>query len=425
MPENQKEARPRWLPAARLAWIVLFTLILLVWGAGLWEIGRQPVSDCRLVPCDPVDLSRQDLEVALSLGLQPAVVVGALTVGYNLLSGVLYFLVSLWLFRRRSDDGMALLVSLTMVFLGGIILTSTDDAFVRAYPDMAVLREVLVPIGITLVIFLFFVFPNGEFHPRRWRPIWILGIFTYPISRMLVLAFALNENSSLQFSILIFPIAIFAQVYRFRRISTPTEKQQTKWVVLGLVGVIAFMIGWGIIATVYPPDQPSPERLRALLIVLPLGLAFAMLLPVAFTFSILRYRLWEIDVLVRRTVGYAVLTGILVAVYFSVIVILQGIFGGLTGQEDTPIVTVVSTLAIAALFNPLRTRIQDFIDRRFYRRKYDAEKTLQTYAHLARDEVDLGRLSDALLETVENTMQPERISLMINTIDLEPARKME
>jgi len=417
MLKRDKDNLPRWLPAARLAWVALFGLILLVWGAGFWEIGRQPVSDCQAAACDPVDFNRQDLEVAQSLGLQQGIVVGAFTVGYNLLSGGLYFLVSLWLFWRRSDDGMALLVSLTLAFLGGIVFTSTDDAFVRAYPDQAILREILVPIGIMLVMFLFFVFPDGRFRPRRWRPVWILAILVYPISRLLALFLALGETFPLQFSLLVFPVAIFAQIYRYRRISSPTEKQQTKWVVLGLVGVIAFMIGWGIIATVYPPDQPSPERLRALLIVLPLGLVFALLLPLAFTFSILRYRLWDIDVLVRRTVGYVLLTGILVAIYFGVIVLLQGVVGRLSGQENTPLVTVISTLAIAALFNPLRTRVQAFIDRRFYRRKYNAERTLGNFARMARDEVDLDNLAGAMLGVVDETLQPEEISFWLKSMD--------
>jgi hypothetical protein len=135
--------------------------------------------------------------------------------------------------------------------------------------------------------------------------------------------------------------------------------------------------------------------------------------PISIGIAIVRYRLYEIDTLINRTLVYTSLTAILAAVYFGDIVLLQRVFVVLTGQRST-FEVVASTLLIAALFNPLRRRIQSFIDRRFYRRKYDAAKTLEAYSAKLRDETDLDRLGDELVGVVRQTMQPEHASLWLH-----------
>lgn len=129
--------------------------------------------------------------------------------------------------------------------------------------------------------------------------------------------------------------------------------------------------------------------------------------------AILRYRLFDIDVIIRRTLQYTILTGLLVLTYYGGIVVLQSVFSPLTGLEHHPLVTVITTLGIAALFNPLRIRVQDFIDRRFYRRKYNAEQALAQFAAVARDEVDMEKLTAALILVIQETVQPEQVSLRI------------
>jgi hypothetical protein len=136
------------------------------------------------------------------------------------------------------------------------------------------------------------------------------------------------------------------------------------------------------------------------------------LLPLTLAFSILRYRLWDIDFLIRRTLVYTVLTALLLILYFGSVVLLQQAFRVLTGQ-DSPIVIVISTLVIAALFSPLRRRVQNTIDRRFYRHKYDTQQALAAFAATARDEVDLERLQMELISIVQETMQPEQVSLWL------------
>ena len=193
-------------------------------------------------------------------------------------------------------------------------------------------------------------------------------------------------------------VGVLAQIYRYRRVSTPTQRQQTKWIMFGLIAVFIATLAWTLLFELFPLQSGS-TRLS-----LKLGFGIAVLLytifPVSLVFSILRYRLWDIDILINRTLVYGLLTGVLALLYFGSVVLLQSLFGALS-EQGSQLAIVASTLAIAALFNPLRRRIQDGIDRRLYRRKYNAEKTLAAFAATARDEVDLEKLSEALLAVVE------------------------
>jgi hypothetical protein len=137
-----------------------------------------------------------------------------------------------------------------------------------------------------------------------------------------------------------------------------------------------------------------------------------LLVPISITISILRYRLWDIDLIIRRTLVYAILTTALALTYFGSVILLQRVFVILTG-DTSPLTIVISTLAIAALFSPFRRGIQNFIDRRFNRRRFDAERMLQAFASTLRDEVDLDRLSGLLVAIVQETMQPESVSLWV------------
>ena len=146
-----------------------------------------------------------------------------------------------------------------------------------------------------------------------------------------------------------------------------------------------------------------------------------VLLPLSIGIAILRYRLWDIDIIIRRTLIYSIITAILALFYFGAVIVLQQFFRSLTGAGDD-LAIIVSTLAIAALFNPLRNRVQSSIDHRFYRSKYDAQQVLARFAQTARDEVELEKLTYELLRVVDETMQPSSVSLWLRRDNRETTR---
>ncbi|HYN87166.1 MAG TPA: hypothetical protein VER55_01490 [Ardenticatenaceae bacterium] len=201
----------------------------------------------------------------------------------------------------------------------------------------------------------------------------------------------------------IFLTMVVAAGHSLLTLRDPVARAQMRWVAFGiLVGFMGAVGLWLLNAIVGPSD-----------ILAALVFLFYPLLPLALAIAILRYRLFDIDVIIRRTLVYGTLTAALALVYFASVVALQGLFRTFTGGAETDLTIIVSTLAIAALFSPLRRRIQEVIDRRFYRRKYDAEQTLGAFAAAVREEVDLDRLSGALLRVVEETMQPVHVSLWL------------
>jgi hypothetical protein len=203
-------------------------------------------------------------------------------------------------------------------------------------------------------------------------------------------------------------LLIGSRVYRYGWRSTSLERQQTKWVLLAL-GVFLLV---DITRTLVLAGATTP--LWVILVFGTAGQLAGLLIPLAIAASILRYRLWEIDALINKALVYGLLTALLGAFYAGLILGLQALLSPLTGQTDTPpLVIVLSTLAIAALFLPVRRHIQRVIDRRFYRKKYDAEKTLAAFSALLRQEVDLKQVQQQLLAVVQETMQPAHVSLWL------------
>jgi hypothetical protein len=194
-----------------------------------------------------------------------------------------------------------------------------------------------------------------------------------------------------------------APFVRYRR-ATGVEREQIKWL----------FYACGLFAIVYVPSGldlgGTDTYLEGILGVL-FTLAI-MAIPAAIAVAILRYRLYDIDVIIRKTLVYGALTGLLALVYFGSVVLLQGLFEALTGQSS-PIIIVISTLLIAALFAPLRRSLQRAIDRRFFRQKYDAQRVLAQFAKTARDEVELETLTAELLRVTRETVQPENVSIWL------------
>jgi hypothetical protein len=215
--------------------------------------------------------------------------------------------------------------------------------------------------------------------------------------------------SPIQLSVLLLGLIAAASVVVGRRNARGVERQQIKWL---LYAAPIWFFGSALkIAVFYFSLIEGPWGLWVGYLLVAIG---GLSGPIAIGVAILRYRLYEIDTLINRTLVYGLLTATLVVVYFGGVAATQTIFRTLTGQEEQPqLAIVVSTLVIAALFNPLRRRIQAFIDRRFYRRKYDARKTLAAFSAKLRDETDLDALSDDLVGVVRETMQPAHVSLWL------------
>jgi hypothetical protein len=279
-------------------------------------------------------------------------------------------------------------------------------------PGVAAFLSTINP-GPLLAIFVLLLFPDGRLPSRRWRPVvWLLvaGIALYLIRGTLVLEHAnpvgvelprgVFEATSILEDVLLTAGVVGAVASVALRLwrSRGEERQQIKWLVYAASVVVVGALGLFL---------PSPSSFFWAVTLL--GLAA---MPVAVGIAILRYRLYEIDLIINRTLVYGPLTAMLVLFYLGGVVSLQYAFRALTGQESQ-LGIVASTLAIAALFNPLRRWLQAFVDRRFYRRKYDARKTLEAFAAKLRDETDLEALNNELVEVVRETMQPAHVSLWL------------
>jgi hypothetical protein len=207
-----------------------------------------------------------------------------------------------------------------------------------------------------------------------------------------------------------FAIIVVVQLYRYLRVSSPLQRQQTKWVVFGLaVPGIVIIVGYGLLFFFPALYEPGSVYLPALYVV---SAFLGLLIPLSFGFAMLRSRLWDIDVFINRTLVYGTLTVILTAIYVGLVIGLQALLRGIISQ-DSSVAIVISTLAIAALVQPLRRRNQRIIDRRFYRSKYDAAKIIEAFSATLRQEVDLDQLRERLLTVVQETMQPAHVSLWL------------
>lgn len=276
-----------------------------------------------------------------------------------------------------------------------------------------------------LITFALLLFPDGRLPSRRWLPVaWMcglgvalmtagMGLGAVRIGGREVLSRLIEGTEIVTVEgtgiagllnglghILVFLglAAAVASLFVRRSRADRVERQQIKWFAYAAAMFALAILSYAL---------PWPERISEFL-----ELAAAVFIPIAIGIAVLRYRLYDLDRLVNRTLVYGVLTITLVAVYAGGVAGLQYLFRALTGQESQ-LAVVASTLAIAALFGPLRRRIQGLIDRRFYRKKYDAAKTLEAFGERLRDETDLELLGEDLVTVVRETMQPEHVSLWL------------
>jgi len=414
----------RWITLARGIWITLVVLTLAIFGASLPVYIALRQTLCAGTECaSGTLLTPAQAEVLKGIGLSLSDY-AAYAVALTLATIVVCLVVSTLIIWRRPDDRMAVLVALMLVTFGPLGTTTTILARSSSWQVPA---ECLVFLALALFVLVFLLFPPGQFVPSFTRWIAVVSL------AVLVLAFLPNtpftQNPTAMYVGYFLSLGVMAtlalvQVYRYRRISSPLQRQQTKWVVFGLaVPCAVYVCGFGltIIPALGDPSAPAGASYQLALGAF-LGCTL-LLIPLSFGFAMLRSRLWDIDVLINRTLVYGTLTASLALVYLGLVIGLQSLVHLLTGTlSEQPLVIVASTLAMAALFHPLRQRIQAIIDRRFYRRKYDAAKTLEAFSATLRQEVDLDQLREHLLTVVQETMQPASLSLWIRPVKQQASR---
>jgi hypothetical protein len=347
------------------------------------------------------EIAAQQVAPLARIGLTPhtlAVAAAALSA----MAILLVYGVATLLLWRRSNDWVALLAAITLVLMPAVF-TPTLKGLPRGFEWLADPYSMAALITLYLLMGLF---PSGRFVPRwLWALILLQEVIIFsPLGHLLPDAFTLIMI------LVVYGAIIGGQIYRYRRLSTPVQRQQTKWVVSGIIlTLIVNQLFWQPVAWI--PALQRPDSLYVLLAA-PDSFLMMCILAGSFGIAILRYRLYDIDVLINRTLVYGSLTLLLLVVYVIGVVSLQAGFRLIAGQSSD-LAIAIATLASVALFQPLRRQIQGFIDRRFYRRKYDATRALAAFSGRMRDEVELEQLSHDLLAVVQETVQPAHVSLWL------------
>lgn len=394
----------RWLTFLRPACIAIIILTLALWIVAIPIRYAELATVCSTV-CGDQQISQSTIAQFRASGLTPgfySVYIGTLEV-FFVLTFVVIALVILW---KKSNTRIGLITALFLTTFG--VSNTSATALIITYPVLSPLVFLIQLIGwISLGVFLF-VFPDGRFSPAWMRILAVVSIAILLLSNAPFIPPVLFLPLLLGFVLL----TLITQIYRYRFISTPAQRQQTKWVILGVTTAIVGIAGLSTLVTVLSLSQQPTGYFS--LFGDTLWYMFELLIPLSIGFAIVRAKLWDIDVIINRALVYGTLTVILGLIYFGLVIGLQLILGDVAGKSaQSPLIIVGSTLLIAALFHPLRRRIQSVIDRRFYRRKYDAARTLAAFSASLRSEVDLNQLSEQLIEVVEETMQPTHVSLWV------------
>lgn len=414
--------RGGWLVLARVGWSTLAALIVAYFLANLPAFFVQARTVCPHAPCAPWQLNAATAHAIQQIGLSPD--------GYALLSLIFSVAcVSVWLVIsgviawRQSRQWLGLLISLLSI-AQIVIQLNANLVTPLEYSDPAWHAATMFvnALGLLLYLIVFALFPNGRFVPGWMR--WPMGVMLVAFSAY-ASAYAFFIPSAVTDSLLffrnpmtwaligsIFAIVIAGQVYRYRRVSTLVERQQTKWIVMGVIAGPLVQMPYFLLPVLFSALS-QPDSLYFLL-GKPVYNILWLFVPLSMGIAVLRYHLWDIDVIIRRTLIYGTLTALLAGMYLGLVVGLGSLVRAVFGwSEQEPLIVVGSTLAVFALFRPFRQRIQTTIDRRFYRRRYDMAKTLAVFSAALRNEVDLNDLYSDLLDVVQETMEPAHVSLWL------------
>jgi hypothetical protein len=374
----------RRLILARVAWVAMATLIVAAFFAMLPAYYTLLSTVCESAMCADWQPNPASALAIQNLGFSIGTF-ATFTVALTIVSAFICFAFGAVIFWRKSDDWMALLVALGVVALGTASLSSVIQSSHSTWQALAIVMNVL---GHGVFFLACSLFPNGRYVPRwtRWLvPCWVASGLIFLYFRDVSLAFQVHTLVFLGVIVLL----LIAQVYRFHYASSPLQRQQTKWVISGLsvAGIIVVVLKVPTLLFTSLGQAGSLYQLlsgTALIIVV-------LIFPLSIGIAILRYRLWDIDLIIRRTLIYSTLTIVLAAVYEVSVFTLQVFTSGLALVRGNQLAIFVSTLLIGLLFKPVHDRSRGLIDRRFYRRKYDAAQTVAAFSATIRDEVDLNQ----------------------------------
>ncbi len=398
-----------WLYIARGAWIGYMLVSLLVLLLSLVATRGQGLTICPfIVSCAVTPATAQALH---HLSISPA----SYAI-YNLVLALLQSLVFLgvggFIFWHKSSEPVALVASFFLVSIG--LTPFFPPAPPSTYPPEIILSNIYGLCIFTALGYFLVTFPDGHFVPR-WG--WMLVVLWLVQAIFNEIPGPYNVNSwppllNTAQVLVTFGGTLGVLLYRYVRVFSSSQRQQAKWLLFGFGGVFVLVILYVLIGNLVP-GLGAPDSSYQLANGTLSTLVF-LFVPLSVGIAIQRARLWDIDVIIRRTLVYSTLTVILALLYVGLVICLESLVRLFTGQvSQSPVIIVASTLAIAALFQPLRHWIQRIIDRRFYRSKYDAARTLAAFSATLRQEVDLDQLREHLITVVQETMQPTHVSLWL------------
>jgi hypothetical protein len=427
---SDKRLHGSWLVTARIGWATITLIALLIFAFSLPAYHAQLLVICitaNVVTCQTGQITQSDAVALARIGI-PLETYAAYMLIITAASSLVFLTVGIIIFWRKSRDVIGLFSSLLLITFGCFGTTRQLAASLAAeYPDVMVAQVAALGalIQYPAILLFFCIFPDGRLVPR-WS--WLL----LGPGAIIASTFALPPDASFSignwppwlFSVVIvflYGSGLVFQIYRYWRVSRPQQRQQTKWVLFAfvvflLVTILDSLIG-GLVPVLNQPDSlyhvvDATVSVMFFLLPIPLGIGTA----------ILRYRLWDIDTIINKALLYGLLTATLLLVYLGLVFAGQALVANIFGAGNA-VVLVVSTLVVAALFQPVRSRIQQVIDQRFYRSKYDAARIVANFSATLRNELDWDQLRELLLGVVQQTMQPTHLSLWICQVKQQKLRE--
>ena len=403
------------LTAGRIGWILLTLGLIVLFVMGIAPRYAQLTTLCAGNNCPYYALQQIEADMLANLGISLGVYGVYHILVEVILAGTLTVLATI-IFLRGPRTGLGLLLAVTLSIFGLSFMSETDTAIFVARSALPVWFAWLTSLGAIMFVFLLYMFPDGRFMPN-WAMlptgILVIAALLDPLIGTGGRMTTVDEYSVIVNVLLIVNLigGFVAQIVRYRQVSSPRQRQQTKWIVLGLLVLISCMIFYAFFFEMFPLE-PGLTRLALFTVVYAGLLVLLLVFPFAVVISILQYRLWDVDLVINRALVYMLLTALLAVLYFGSVIVLQRLAIQLTGS-DSRLAVVFSTLLIAALFSPLRRRVQGAIDRRFFRHKYDAQLALAGFAHTARNETDPAALTAALTVVVQETLQPTQVGVWL------------